>query len=317
MTKLTILRGVSGSGKSTYARAQNAVIVSRDDLRVAHFGSDGPDYYECSKDELRAKEDLISVVEQAAIKGALLAGYDVVSDNTHTMPKYVNRVAKIGYAVGAHVEIKTFDISFKDAVLRVKDRAARGGRDIPEDAIRRQHDQLSGTKGFTLTPPPEVIPYHGTPGKPKAVLVDIDGTIAHMRDYRGPFDWKSVGKDDPDLNVMQVISWIREGMWSYHARIGGFQHGKPVPKVILMSGRDRSCEQETRDWATSWDFNFDELFMRPEKDMRADNIVKHELFNEHIRDNYDVVMVFDDRNQVVDMWRSMGIQVAQVAEGDF
>jgi hypothetical protein len=31
----------------------------------------------------------------------------------------------------------------------------------------------------------------------------------------------------------------------------------------------------------------------------------------------DVFAVFDDRNKVVDMWRSNGLNVFQVAEGDF
>jgi len=63
--------------------------------------------------------------------------------------------------------------------------------------------------------------------------------------------------------------------------------------------------------------NFDELFMRPEGDMRPDNIVKAELFDTYVRDNYDVQFVIDDRDQVVDMWRRMGLACLQVAPGDF
>lgn len=312
MPKLTILRGISGSGKSTWARNQNAVVVSRDDLRVAFYGDDSPTYYEVPRDVLREREDFISKVEQAAIKSALLSGKDVISDNTHTMMKYVNRVAKIGWSVDADVELKVFDVRLPVALAAVKHRASTGGRAVPEDAVKRQHDQLQGSKNHKLIPPPSVTPYTGTPGKPKAVLVDIDGTLAHMRDYRSPYDWKSVGKDEPDFNVMQVVTWIREGMKACTA-----PWDSAVPQVILMSGRDEVCRQETFDWMVSWDFNYDHLFMRPEGDMRADNIVKAELFDKYVRDNYDVVMVFDDRNQVVDMWRKMGIQVAQVAEGDF
>ena len=32
---------------------------------------------------------------------------------------------------------------------------------------------------------------------------------------------------------------------------------------------------------------------------------------------YNVHFVLDDRQQVVDMWRSLGLTVFQVAEGDF
>lgn len=44
---------------------------------------------------------------------------------------------------------------------------------------------------------------------------------------------------------------------------------------------------------------------------------KLDLFNEYVRENCDVQYVFDDRQQVVDMWRSLGLTVMQVAPGDF
>lgn len=313
MTKMTILRGVSGCGKSTWAREQNAAVVSRDDIRFIQFGSDDRDYYTADKAVLFERENLVTVIQDATIAALLKAGKDVIVDNTNIEWKYVKALAKIGYRAGAEVEVKVFDVPLHLAQQRANMRAALGGRNVDADIIRRQHERLQGTKNKALEKPYTPQPYTGTPGKPKAVLVDIDGTLAHMHDYRSPFDWKSVGKDDPDLNVMQVITWIRAGMTALTAPWAHEQ----TPQVILMSGRDEVCRQETFDWLVSWDFNYDHLFMRPEKDMRPDNIVKAELFDKYVRDNYDVVMVFDDRNQVVDMWRLMGLTVAQVAEGDF
>jgi len=52
-------------------------------------------------------------------------------------------------------------------------------------------------------------------------------------------------------------------------------------------------------------------------DFRPDNLIKAELFNEHIKGKYNVRHVYDDRQQVVDMWRSLGIKVYQVEKGDF
>ena len=45
--------------------------------------------------------------------------------------------------------------------------------------------------------------------------------------------------------------------------------------------------------------------------------MKLELFDRHVRDSYDVRYVLDDRQQVVDAWRSIGLTVFQVAEGNF
>jgi len=47
-----------------------------------------------------------------------------------------------------------------------------------------------------------------------------------------------------------------------------------------------------------------------------DNTLKKQFLNEHFDIN-DVFLVVDDRQQVVDMWRSLGLTVFQVAKGDF
>ena len=46
-----------------------------------------------------------------------------------------------------------------------------------------------------------------------------------------------------------------------------------------------------------------------------DNDLKQMWLNDIGVDN--VAMVFDDRQQVVDMWRDNGLTVFQVADGDF
>jgi len=57
--------------------------------------------------------------------------------------------------------------------------------------------------------------------------------------------------------------------------------------------------------------------MREAQDTRKDSIVKQELYQKYVQDKYNVSFILDDRQQVVDMWRSFGLTVFQVAEGDF
>jgi hypothetical protein len=45
--------------------------------------------------------------------------------------------------------------------------------------------------------------------------------------------------------------------------------------------------------------------------------VKRELFEKHVLPNYYVEFILDDRQQVVDEWRRMGLTCFQVAPGDF
>lgn len=37
----------------------------------------------------------------------------------------------------------------------------------------------------------------------------------------------------------------------------------------------------------------------------------------NIKDKYNVLGIFDDRQQVVDMWRSLGLKCFQVEPGNF
>jgi predicted kinase len=293
--KLTILRGISGSGKSTWARNQNAVVVSRDDLRTALFGFD---YHSRTPDH--ASEELVTASEHAAIKAALKAGKDVISDNTNLRPKFAQAIADIGYALGAEVEVKVFEVTSSVGMSRVQERARSGGRLVPPEVILKQHSQLAGTKDWKPTKWVPV-PYNGTPGKPDAFLYDLDGTVFHMNGKRGPFDWHKVHLDDPDEVVGDLVS----SLWS-----SGLV-------AIAMSGRDESCRALSEQSLERAGIPFDEFFMRPEKDMRKDSIIKDELFEKHVAPYYNVRFVLDDRNQVVDMWRAKGLTVCQVAEGDF
>jgi hypothetical protein len=57
--------------------------------------------------------------------------------------------------------------------------------------------------------------------------------------------------------------------------------------------------------------------MRPTGDRRKDWVVKSELYRDHNEPRYEVLLVLDDRDQVVRAWRELGLTVFQVAEGDF
>ncbi|WP_456064519.1 phosphatase domain-containing protein [Hamadaea tsunoensis] len=52
-------------------------------------------------------------------------------------------------------------------------------------------------------------------------------------------------------------------------------------------------------------------------EFRNDALVKLDLFDKHIRHRYRVEYVLDDRDRVVNAWRSIGLTVFQVAEGSF
>ena len=52
-------------------------------------------------------------------------------------------------------------------------------------------------------------------------------------------------------------------------------------------------------------------------DKSKDTIIKKEIEGGEIQGSYNVLFVLDDRNVVVDQWRSLGLQCFQVADGNF
>ena len=87
-----------------------------------------------------------------------------------------------------------------------------------------------------------------------------------------------------------------------------------------MGDGSKECYGLTDKWLQDWfgDIKYS-LFMRPLDQLyEPDAKIKYELYYKHIRPNYNVQFVVDDRKQVVEMWRRVaGLPVAQVAEGNF
>jgi predicted kinase len=293
--ELVICRGIPASGKSTYAQAwvaagEKRVRVNRDDIRFQMYG-----VYHGEQ----VNEELVTRVEDAMIEAALKQYNSAIVDDTNIKQAYVKRIADIGHRFQIPVEIKTFYISLDEALAR---NAARD-RKVPEDVIRKMYQSLKSsgevdiTPGRVYTPDTYVPPVDGLP----AILVDIDGTIAHNDGHRSFYDWMKVGGDDPIREVIDIVRWA-------------YDYGYAV---IVMSGRDGECREVTEEWLTEHKIPYDEFHMRAAGDQRKDSIVKRELFDAHVRPFYDVKFVLDDRDQVVDMWRQMGLRCLQVAPGNF
>ena len=88
-------------------------------------------------------------------------------------------------------------------------------------------------------------------------------------------------------------------------------------RVVFLTGRGSQSYSVTRNWLNKYGFGCCALFMRKDKDHRADSVVKSELLDKVARSYDEPDLILDDRNSVVDMWRERGYRCIQVAEGDF
>ena len=142
----------------------------------------------------------------------------------------------------------------------------------------------------------------------KAIIVDIDGTLANV-EHRRKFlidsnDWKmfKANMSSDSLNV-----WCLEVINRFKADY----------KIILVSGREEKYREVTEDWLGRYDISYNYLFLRSTNDFRGDAIIKKEIYDLKIKKKFSILFVLDDRDQVVKMWRSSGLVCLQCHEGNF
>ncbi|AQG80180.1 AAA family ATPase [Spirosoma montaniterrae] len=313
MKKVLILTGLSGSGKSTFARQfcaenPNWLRVNRDDFRRAILPIALPDYWRNWPDnEKNRVETVVNALQQTAIVEGLRRGWHVLIDNTNLKLHYLNEFRTLLSAQfdAVSIEYKLIDTPVADCIRRDKGREDSVGEAI----ILKQAEQLKSLKRvFSFQPEmltrSEVFQRQQDTTLPRCILVDIDGTVAE-KGARSPFEWHRVGEDTPKQSIINLVKAMRASGYG----------------IVFFSGRDAVCRRETTDWLCQyfgWQPTDFELFMRPERDSRKDSVVKRELFEQHISGRYYVEFVVDDRQQVVDMWRrQVGLTCLQVDYGDF
>lgn len=294
MAHLTLLRGLSAAGKTSWARAHNTgIIVSRDAIRPLLTGDD-------SKTVLgQDREALVTALEHAQIETALRAGVDVISDNLNLTPKFARAILDLAVKNGATWTVQDFLTSRVDCHYRNRTRLE--SESVPSGVIEEQA-RRHPMPWPTLTPTVQGEPwtlYVPDTSKPEAIAVDLDGTLAHMTN-RGPYDATKYLDDAVDEVLRDVV---RSLQYRYH--------------VLIVTGRDGAYRTDCETWLAMHDVPYDALFMRTADDKRPDQIVKSEILDRDIAPNYNLRLVFDDRLRVVRMWRARGVKVAQVAEGDF
>ena len=293
MPDVVILRGVSGSGKTTFAKRMPRVRISRDDLRRLLFGIEG-------KAVLTSEQEKkVTKFQREWIERELLEGNDVVVDDTNLNESLLKSLCRFINDIGFNFTIVDTKVSLEEAKAR---NARREPHDrVPEHVIDRQFKRAWW--GNVESQAYVYKTYTPDPSLPVAYSFDLDGTLAHTNGKRSPYDASKYHVDDVDEAVACVGVALRVAT--------------RADELIILTGRDAKYRAECEAWLTRHGIAYDRLIMRPEGDTRNDAVVKSDLWDEHIDGKFNVLMHFDDRNRVVNGLRRKGIKVAQVQVGDF
>lgn len=309
MQKVILLKGLPASGKSTWAKKiikenKGWKRINKDNLRsmidVDIFSPEN------EKIILEARNNLLRLF--------LSRHYNVIIDDTNFHEKHSLEVNKIinemntrGYDI--YYEEKFFDVDVNEAIKRDSNRVEQVG----ESVIRNMYEKYIHNKKIQMKTFKEIIDipeiYENNKNLPKAIIVDLDGTLA-IHKNRGPFEYDKIDTDTPNKPVVTLVKIMKE--YGYD--------------ILFVSGRDEVSREITTNWLYDVFENVGgleypselKLIMRKRNDNRKDSIVKKELFGEHIKNKYYIEFVLDDRNSVVSMWRTeLGLPCFQVNYGDF
>lgn len=150
--------------------------------------------------------------------------------------------------------------------------------------------------------------------KCKTVIVDLDGTLA-LNQHRFHYidkamvnkpDWnayfEACDRDSPNIPVVECIRLLKETGYKIH----------------IFSARGNIVKNKTILWLKRYKILYDYLTMREMDSYTPDDELKKRWLTEMYPNfNEEIFCIFDDRDKVVKMWRSLGLTCFQVAYGDF
>ena len=141
----------------------------------------------------------------------------------------------------------------------------------------------------------------------RAAIFDLDGTLAdishrlhHVQGRRK--DWDAFFAGIPEDRLNMPVAHV----------LDAFARARSAA-IVLCSGRPERCRRDTEAWLALHEVPYEALYMRSDNDTRPDHIVKAEMLEQVRAAGFEPVIVIDDRQSVVDMWRDKGLTCLQCA----
>ena len=284
--KLTMLKGLPASGKTTMARRMvkhggNIGRINRDDLRSMLFNSEWTG----------KREQVVIDCEKAIAEVLFRHELNPVIDDTNLSDRHRSMWSDFTKSHNQLFAVEKCDEDMETCIGRDSKRNPGVGRPVIE--------RLALQNGLIDW------------GERPIVIVDIDGTLADGSHRQhlvtgDKKDWDAYFElCDKDLPVESV-----------------FQKAHELSKdhtICVVSGRPDTYWAKTSLWFTqaSWNglpLRIDHIFMRSGGDKRPDTQVKADILKHMPKDK--ISLVLDDRPSVCRMWESEGLNVEWVRGRD-
>ncbi len=246
------------------------------------------------EDFVEGKGAQLTRVRDLLIGHLMDRGQNIVVDNTNLHPDRESEYRLLVEEFNAtntklkyEIEIKDFtNVPLSTCLKRNKERE----RKVPEFVIKKMHKDY-------------IAPFIKKPTQdgllPKAIIVDIDGTIADIN-HRGPYEQTKVLLDKPIHAICDLVRLYAAS---------GFI-------IIYLSGREEPCRNDTLTWLKKHQLPEGLLLLNKKGEKRSSAITKLEIFNENILGKYYIYVVLEDRWKNIEAWNSIGLMTLMVGSDD-
>jgi len=301
MPNLILTVGPPGCGKTIwatlYVENHKAKRVNRDDLRAMMQ----------NKTYNSRDEKVIRRIRDYIVESWLEQGFDVVLDDTNLDPGVFDEMKKIARRVG-DVRVREHIVQIERGICWYNNTHRPNA--VPEgdwNALWLKYTHFQPHDDY-LSPPRGLqrelaAKRFEETDRPLGIIVDIDNTLALHPTGRSPYDHTKISEDIPNTALMGMLTALRE------------THGY---KIFLVTGRSEAAREATEKWLSDHNFDYDNMYMRPldEADTK-DYIIKRAAYETHIKPNYYIVGVYEDREQTTADWRDLGLPVYQIDFGRY
>ena len=249
-----------------------------------------------------SREDVVTKAKKEIAIYAMDKGYDIVIDNMNLNPKEIQYWETVvnyhngymGKEIKYEIEFKDFFIPIEECIRRDAVRSNPIGEKVIRDTWRRY-------KHFIQTS--EVERYVNNlrlwdSGKPMCVVIDMDSTVCFntsKRPWFGDGSTEAMIDDVPNHGIVELVK------------------AQEYP-VVVCTGRNKDQYKVTIEWLANQGITPVDCYMRESGDYRKGVEVKAELMNQ-ILDKYNVLVVFEDCEPIVQKYRDMGLTVLQPNKG--
>lgn len=297
--KIILTRGIPGSGKSTWAKnwvnkdPEHRIRFNWDDIRNMM----GP-YWVINRENTGVMKSL----RKTFLEKMMYEGWDIVIDNMNLNPKEYTYYSDL---VNSHNKNFTtqYVLEFKDFFIPVEECISKDAlrqNPIGEKTIKeiwkkyRHFIQTTNVEKYVnnlIKPDPD---------KPYCVVIDMDSTMCFNTNKR---PW--YGKDAAEEMINDVENFgVCETVWALMQEY----------PIIVATGRDTSQEEVTIKWLLQHRIYPVKYYFRTEGDYRKGTEVKKEQIEKILKD-YNILVIFEDSEPIVQMYRDMGLTVLQPNKG--